>query len=86
MNDRGWHLTGKMLSKEATHAELEELRALRLSNPEMEFYIEALSEWWRCGEGSVDRTSEQAFQKHLKRMQDMPLELRKIVEKDKGGK
>jgi transmembrane sensor len=67
--ERLWHLVSKKLAQEATAEELAELEELLRQHPEIHYAIQHIQDLWKLQPLQSPET-EEAFQKHLSRMQD----------------
>ncbi|HYF32805.1 MAG TPA: FecR family protein [Chitinophagaceae bacterium] len=66
--DRVWHLVSKKLAGEASQAELIELEELLRQHPEMHYAIQHIQDLWKLHPLAAPE-AEDAFQKHLNKMQ-----------------
>jgi transmembrane sensor len=69
-----WNLIAKKLTGEATPEELRELEDLLRNNPELHYPMQTISDLWNPGSPLDQQVAEQAFNRHLDRMQDLNLD------------
>ena len=69
LQDRTWLLIGRKMANEASPQELKELEEILRHNPELHFSLQALTELWHQTPSAKPAELEEAYQKHLKRMQ-----------------
>lgn len=70
MNKRAWYLMGKKLSGEATEDQRKELSYLIFQNPDLAFYMEAISNWWHLTEQLGLEEAKKVFEKQLQRLEE----------------
>jgi ferric-dicitrate binding protein FerR (iron transport regulator) len=68
--DRAWELMARKLAGEASEAELEELDRLLKVNPGLHFPMQTLTDLWQQKAVADPGELEQAFSKHLRRMEE----------------
>jgi ferric-dicitrate binding protein FerR (iron transport regulator) len=66
-----WNLLAKKLTGEASPEELQELEALLRRNPELHYPMQTLIDLWNSGEPSRQVAAENAFDRHLDRMEKL---------------
>lgn len=66
-----WNLLAKKLTGEASPEELQELEALLRRNPELHYPMQTLIDLWHSGEPSRQAAAENAFYRHLDRMEKL---------------
>ena len=66
-----WNLLAKKLTGEALPEELQELEALLRRNPELHYPMQTLIDLWNSGEPSRQAAAENAFDRHLDRMEKL---------------
>jgi len=69
-----WNLIAKKLTGEATAEELLELEELLRNNPELHYPLQTISDLWNPISRRDQEIAEQAFSRHLDRMQDLKIE------------
>ncbi len=69
-----WSLLAKKLSGEATDSELTELEQLLRSDPELHYSVQPLMDLWQAKGNPDPSTGRQAFERHLRRMEDLGIE------------
>jgi transmembrane sensor len=69
--EQAWNLIAKKLSGEATPEELQELELLLRSNPDLHYPMQTVSEIWNQAAPDDRQAAEQAFDRHLERMQEL---------------
>jgi len=69
LQDRTWLLIGRKMADEASPQELKELEEILKHNPELHFSLQALTELWQHSPSASNIETEEAYQKHLERMQ-----------------
>ncbi|MHA4809201.1 FecR family protein [Flavitalea flava] len=69
-----WNLIAKKLSGEATPEELQELELLLRSNPELHYPMQTIADLWKSTGRQEQKKAEQAFNRHLDRMQDLNID------------
>ncbi|MBN9383155.1 MAG: FecR family protein [Chitinophagaceae bacterium] len=68
-----WNLVAKKLMGEATPEELRELEELLRSNPELHYPMQTISDLWNPVDPRDQQVAEEAFNRHLDRMQDLKI-------------
>jgi ferric-dicitrate binding protein FerR (iron transport regulator) len=66
-----WNLLAKKLAGEASSEELQELAALLRRNPELHYPMQTLIDLWHSAEPSRQAAAENAFDRHLDRMEKL---------------
>src|SRR5436190_2117312 len=69
-----WNLIAKKLTGEATAEELLELEDLLRNNPELYYPLQTISDLWNPTSQRDQEIAEQAFSRHLDRMQDLKID------------
>jgi len=69
-----WNLIAKKLTGEATTEELLELEDLLRNNPELYYPLQTISDLWNPTSQRDQQVAEQAFSRHLDRMQDLKID------------
>lgn len=69
-----WNLIAKKLTGEATAEELLELEGLLRNNPELHYPLQTISDLWNPISRRDQQIAEQAFSRHLDRMQDLKID------------
>ncbi len=69
-----WNLMAKKLSGEATPEELRELELLLRSNPDLHYPMQTASTMWKLGTAEDRQAPEDAFTRHLERMQELKID------------
>jgi transmembrane sensor len=69
LQDRTWLLIGRKMANEASPQELKELEDILKYNPELHFSLQALTELWHQHPSANASEIEEAYQKHLARLQ-----------------
>lgn len=69
-----WSLLAKKLSGEATDPELTELEQLLRANPELHYSAQPLMDLWQASKLMDQAAGQQAFERHLQRMEDLGIE------------
>lgn len=69
-NDRVWTLIALRLTGEMKPAELEELNQLMQHNPALENVVQLISQWRNTTHPENETEINQAWQRHLKRLQN----------------
>jgi transmembrane sensor len=69
LQDRTWLLIGRKMADEASPQELKELEEILKHNPELHFSLQALTELWHQSPSANHAELDEAYQKHLERMQ-----------------
>ena len=69
--DRIWLLISRKLTNEASEKDLQELNEFISQNPGIQPFMELATAMWKPGAKNDMSAAEQAFSKHMKRMQDM---------------
>jgi len=69
-----WNLIAKKLSGEASPEELQELERLLRSNPELHYPLQTITDLWSPAAPARRKEAEQAFKRHLDRMQDLGID------------
>src|SRR3982074_2092638 len=69
-----WNLIAKKLSGEASPEELRELERLLRSNPELHYPLQTITDLWSPAAPARRKEAEQAFKRHLDRMQDLGID------------
>ncbi len=69
-----WNLMAKKLSGEATPDELQELELLLRSNPDLHYPMQTVSAMWELAAAEDRQVPEDAFARHLERMQELKLD------------
>src|SRR5882672_5763856 len=69
-----WNLIAKKLTGEATPEELRELEELLRNNPELHYPMQTISDLWNPANPIDQQVAEQAFNRHLDRMQDLKID------------
>jgi transmembrane sensor len=69
LQDRTWLLIGRKMAAEASPQELKELEEILRHNPELHFSLQALTEFWQQSPAANNAEIEEAYQKHLAKMQ-----------------
>lgn len=64
----------KKLSGEATPEELQELELLLRSNPDLHYPMQTVSAMWKLGAAEDRQAPEDAFARHLERMQELKID------------
>lgn len=75
-----WNLVAKKLTGEATPEELRELEVLLRNNPELHYPMQTISDLWNHTDPDDQQTAEQAFTRHLNRMQELKIDFSSPVE------
>ena len=73
-----WRLISKKLAGEASESEQRELQALIREYPEMRQFLESAEVIWQSGLQTSEREVEQAYSRHIKRMEDIALQKKEI--------
>jgi transmembrane sensor len=66
-----WNLLAKKLSGEASPEEMEELERLFKAHPELTFPAQHIADLWAVKKQDEDGEAEEAFQKHLQKLQGL---------------
>lgn len=66
-----WNLIAKKLTGEATIEELRQLEELLRANPELHYPMQTISDLWNTENPEEKHIAEQAFARHLDRMDDL---------------
>ncbi|HVU55221.1 MAG TPA: FecR family protein [Puia sp.] len=69
-----WNLIAKKLTGEATPEELRELEELLRQNPELHYPMQTISDLWNPSNPQEQHIAEEAFSRHLDRMQDLKID------------
>ena len=69
-----WNLIAKKLTGEATLEELRELEDLLRNNPGLHYPMQAISDLWNPINPPDQQIAEEAFNRHLDRMQDLKID------------
>jgi len=69
-----WNLIAKKLTGEATFEELKELEELLRNNPELHYPMQTISDLWNPIDPREQQVAEEAFSRHLDRMQDLKID------------
>jgi ferric-dicitrate binding protein FerR (iron transport regulator) len=69
-----WNLIAKKLTGEATPEELHELEELLRNNPELHYPMQTISDLWDHSNPLDQHIAEQAFSRHLDRMDDLKID------------
>jgi ferric-dicitrate binding protein FerR (iron transport regulator) len=69
-----WNLVAKKLMGEATPEELCELEELLRQNPELHYPLQTVADLWNPSDPVEQHLAEEAFSRHLDRMQDLQIE------------
>jgi transmembrane sensor len=69
LQDRTWLLMGRKMANEASPQELKELEEILKHSPELHFSLQALTDLWHQSPTANQAELEEAYQKHLERMQ-----------------
>ena len=69
LQDRTWLLIGRKMANEASPQELKELEDILKHDPELHFSLQALTELWQQHPTANAAEIDQAYQKHLDRME-----------------
>jgi len=69
-----WNLIAKKLTGEATPEELRELEELLRQNPELHYPLQTISDLWNPSDPEELHFAEEAFSRHLDRMQDLKID------------
>lgn len=69
-----WNLIAKKLTGEATPEELRELEELLRQNPELHYPLQTISDLWNPCDPQELHIAEEAFSRHLDRMQDLRID------------
>jgi len=69
-----WNLIAKKLTGEATPEELRELEELLRQNPELHYPLQTISDLWNPSDPEELHIAEEAFSRHLDRMQDLKID------------
>lgn len=69
-----WNLIAKKLTGEATPEELRELEELLRQNPELHYPMQTISDLWDPSDPQEQHIAEEAFSRHLDRMQDLKID------------
>jgi ferric-dicitrate binding protein FerR (iron transport regulator) len=69
-----WNLIAKKLTGEATPEELRELEELLRQNPELHYPLQTISDLWNPSDPEEQHIAEEAFSRHLDRMQDLKID------------
>jgi len=75
-----WNLIAKKLTGEATPEELRELEELLRNNPELHYPMQTISDLWNPTNPIDQQVAEQAFNRHLDRMQDLKIDYMSTAE------
>ncbi len=75
-----WNLIAKKLTGEATPEELKELEELLRNNPELHYPLQTIADLWNSSSPTDQHKAEQAFSRHLDRMQDLKIEYTSAAE------
>ena len=68
--DRIWTLVSRKLAGEATGKEIKELEELLRKNPDLGYSVQLLSDVWQAKVAGDPDEAEQAFDRHLSRLDD----------------
>lgn len=84
LQERTWLLIGRKMANEASPLELKELEEILKCNPELHFSLQAITELWQKSPSVGATEIEEAYQRHLARMQseldDHPGNVEDLVE------
>ncbi|HVW58828.1 MAG TPA: FecR domain-containing protein [Puia sp.] len=69
-----WNLIAKKLTGEASPEELRELEELLRNNPELHYPMQTISDLWDPTDPRDQQIAEEAFNRHLDRMQDLKID------------
>ena len=69
-----WNLIAKKLMGIATREEMEELELLLRNNPELHYPMQTIMDLWKSYNPDIQREAEQAFNRHLDRMQQLNID------------
>jgi len=73
-----WNLIAKKLTGEATPKELGELEELLRQNPELHYPLQTISDLWNPSDPQELHNAEEAFSRHLDRMQDLKIDYTQV--------
>ena len=73
-----WNLIAKKLTGEATPKELGELEELLRQNPELHYPLQTISDLWNPSDPQELHIAEEAFSRHLDRMQDLKIDYTQV--------
>ena len=73
-----WNLIAKKLTGEATPEELCELEELLRQNPELHYPLQTISDLWNPSDPQELHIAEEAFSRHLDRMQDLKIDYTQV--------
>ena len=74
-----WRLIGRRMAGEASAAEWQELQNLLRDNPEMQYFMEMLTQPWRSAEQPDQQEVEQMYERHLQRLEQKMQEKERIA-------
>ncbi len=69
-----WQLVAKMLAGEASEQELDELRQLLRSNPDLHYPLQTIAGLWSQSGPAEQKQAEEAFSRHLDRMASLSID------------